>query len=195
MPSTTNLVYVNTTLLQIHTSVQSCSVTTKPTPSSTTMRHTQTHTTHKKRPRLSGAARALRTALQHAAYEWGNSAPAIVPDRRAKRRCGQLRKRAREIASLSPYRVLWMLQICTSLPACVSPSKRNSMCATGEERLHAPPLLFRVAELQRVPINNRSWFSSVLPQMRSLPLPSTSLPIHSSLSCNSKLQTLIRQDH
>lgn len=32
---------------------------------------------------------SIRTALQHAAYEWGNSAPAIVPDRRAKRRCGQ----------------------------------------------------------------------------------------------------------
>jgi hypothetical protein len=105
---------------------------------------THTHTTHPTRPRLYGAARALRPPLQHAAYEWGNSAPAIVPDRRAKRRCGQLGKRARETASLRRIECCGCCRhahLClpACLPACVSPPGRNSMCVTGEVRLHAPP--------------------------------------------------------
>lgn len=110
---------------------------------------THTHATKPTRPRLSGAARALRTALQHAAYEWGGA------ELRPRNRAGPARKAtvwpARQTGERncisSSYCVLRMLQTCTSLPAClpacVSPPNRNNMCATGEERLHAhPPLSF-----------------------------------------------------
>ena len=114
--------------------------------------HTHAHTTHPTRPRLPVAAAALRTALQHAAYEWGNSAPAIVPDRRAKRRCGLLGKLSREIASLR--RIVdcgccRQAQLC--LPACVSLPGRNTMCATGEECLHAPPFFFPSGRIAACP--------------------------------------------
>jgi hypothetical protein len=103
-------------------------------------RHTRIHTKHPTRPRLSGAAQALPTALQLAANERGNSAPAIVPGRRGQRRCGQFGKSAREMR----FSAVPCAADDTDFSACPRVSSRpgtnsgNRMRTARERRLYNP---------------------------------------------------------